>query len=144
MNSPMKILLAAGLLVVSCGTASAQQPGSTGYNTVFLPAHGVGDTRQAAEQWGAFASGKRGVIGWAVDGGSEAEASQLAMDGCRSQAGEECRVEFTFVNECAVLTRNASRWFWRTGNQGLRRLTNMTVRQCGEDCSVIRTGCALP
>ena len=135
--------LAALILVLP---ASAQQPGSAGYNTVYLPAHGVGDTARpaAAERWGAFASGKAGVVGWTNEAASEQNARELAMADCGAHAGEECRVEFTFVNECAVLTRGPGNWFWRTGNQGLNRLSKMTLKQCGEGCWLVRTGCALP
>lgn len=55
MQSTYKGKVLAFVALASIATiANAQQPGSVEYNTVFLPAHGVGDTVRASprDRWG--------------------------------------------------------------------------------------------
>ncbi|WP_312367802.1 DUF4189 domain-containing protein [Stenotrophomonas sp.] len=146
MKSVTQMLLLIGLACGSILTAAAQQPGSAAYNSVYLPAHGVGDTQRNnnARQWGAFASGKHSVVGWTVDGSSAQDASDKAVAACEAAGGEDCGLEFTFGDQCAVVASGPEEWHWKTGNDNLDKLKRQTLRQCGRDCSIIREGCALP
>lgn len=136
-------LVGVGLLVLWMpGPAYSQQPGSAAYNSVYLPAHGVGDTRrQGVENWGAFASGVGDVVGWTMDGATEDEAEQIAMSECQSSGGTACRIEGTFVNECAVLASGPSDYGWSHGNRGMRFHRKRALAQCGAGCRIIREGC---
>ncbi len=127
--------------------APAQQPGSAAYNSVYLPAHGVGDTRQrhVPEQWGAFATGKGGVIAWVMEGETRESAERAAMDECISTGTDDCSVEATFMNECVVLVANQDIYAWSSGSDSMRSLRRTAMRKCGTtDCQVIREGCTLP
>lgn len=101
MNGVTSKLLIAAVFALQAEQGLAQQPGSAAYNSVYLPAHGVGDTRRPAEErWGALALGKKDAVGWTLDGTSEEDAAGTALDACRA-SGDGCRVMLTFVNECA-------------------------------------------
>jgi hypothetical protein len=68
-------------LSIMAGPGEAQQPGTVEYNTVFLPANGLGDTRRAGpvNRYGAVALGRKGAIGFAAVPGSERTAEAAAV-----------------------------------------------------------------
>mgnify|MGYP000857534064 CR=1 FL=1 len=89
----MKLL--AYLIAIACSAlaavslhADAQQPGTPAYNSQYLPAHGVGDTRRE-QLWGALARGAAGVLGWSVGATTESGASDEAVRDCASKGGRQ-------------------------------------------------------
>lgn len=144
MNGVTSKLLIAAVFALQAEQGLAQQPGSAAYNSVYLPAHGVGDTRRPVEErWGALALGKKDAVGWTLDGTNEEDAAGTALDACRA-SGDGCRVMLTFVNECAAIALSPTRYEWVKGNKSLRSLRRQVLGQCGEECFVVRDGCALP
>jgi len=107
MSSKMKIwkMIALSILLCLGSGADAQQPGTPGYNTRVLPAHGMGDTRaqSAVDRWGAVAVGKDDGLGWATGFRSEQDAQEAAVNDCLSSGGRECKSDLSFVNGCAVV-----------------------------------------
>ncbi len=145
MRSLLSLALIGGALFLSMGAAYAQQPGSAAYNSVYLPAHGVGDTqRYDARRWGAFASGRHSVVGWTVDGTSEQDAVDKAVAACRQVGGEDCGLEFTFGDQCAAVASGPENWYWKTGSGNVEKLKKRALRECGRDCNIVLEGCALP
>lgn len=150
MRMSLKLIMLGAVACSGSGLVQAQQPGTPAYNSVFLPAHGVGDTRQGAPvQWGAFASGKRGAMGWVLNGASEDEASGQALSQCVSGGGEDCSVDFTFANECAVVATSSTNWHWLSGPSSLKSLRKETMQNCARasaggrsECQFVWEGCA--
>lgn len=138
------VLLVAGLITAP---AHAQQPGSVEYNTVFLPAHGVGDTVRASEldRWGAIATGKGDALGFVVDARSEKEAKTKAVEDCSSGGGENCEVEDVFTNVCIAVASSPDANYWSSGSPSrntAKTLRERALKGCGENCEIIREGCA--
>lgn len=126
-------------------TSFAQQPGTPQYNSVFLPAHGAGDTRQPARKWGAVARGEDLQLGWAVNGDSEQQAGNLAVQDCLARGSSNCQVVDTFFNSCAVVVVGPSeRRFVSQQHRTLDRVRKAALKKCGPECSVMFEGCALP
>lgn len=151
------VLACIGLgVLVSPAAAQQPQPGSSEYNSVYLPAHGVGDTRRgpAAVRWGAVVAGKGGVLGWATESASEEEAAQRALSMCDAAGALECELIRTFANSCFAVASDIARVDVAngqlvtidvtSGTSNLRKLRQAALRQCGPDCAIVRDGCALP
>ncbi len=146
------MLLAIGLLFMAadCSFAQQPQPGSAAYNSVYLPAHGVGDTRRApvVQRWGAVAIGKGDALGWSLDVDSAETAKASALEECLSSAGAKgCRVESVFANVCVAIATNPTRFAISTAFPGDRSrvwIRKDALRQCGGDCKIIREGCSMP
>lgn len=136
--------------------AAAQQPGSPAYNSVYLPAHGAGDTRPgpAVLRWGAVVAGKGGVLGWATDSTSEEDAAQRAQRMCEATGALECEVIRTFANSCFAVASDIAKVDVASGElvtidmtSGIRdlgKLRKEALKQCGTDCAIVRDGCSLP
>lgn len=143
-------------LLLCCGNLAAQQPGSAAYNSVYLPAHGVGDTARGsgAVRWGAMAAGKGAVLGWTTDAGSEEEATRDALDACKATGAIECEIFGTFANSCAVVATDIAHVDVASGQlvsvnmtmgiSNLRKLRKRALKLCGDDCSIMREVCAFP
>ena len=136
----------AALLLLSCllplSGANAQHPGSVGYNTQVLPAHGAGDTRSAAASWGSLArSDKNNRDGWALDAPSEAAARRAAIENCAARGGIDCYVVFTFADTCAAVAATDGKSSWVHGYD-LPEVRRQALRDCGSDCEIFREGCS--
>jgi len=137
-------------LLLMCATAfvAAQQPGSVEYNTVFLPSHGVGDTTRAnsVDRWGALASGDGKVLGFVIGTREEAEAKKLALADCVASGGKNCKVVTTFVNECVAVAAKPGKANWASDDAGrpqvLDSVKSQVMKMCGDDCKIVRQGCA--
>jgi hypothetical protein len=139
-KSPLRAVLVAALLLMS-GGASAQQPGSAAYNSVFLPAHGVGDTRQQNLMWGALAYSRADAwSAFVVDGGSEEEARSMALTGCAEKGGENCEVLFTFANTCAAVAASDVEHAYSHG-YSLGSVRRRALRACEKECEILYEGC---
>jgi hypothetical protein len=139
--------LALLMLACSAAVASAQQPGSVEYNTVFLPGHGAGDTTRPSslDRWGALASGDGKVLGFIVGTKEEAEAKKLALADCVASGGKNCKVVTTFVNECVAVAAKPGKANWASDDAGPQVLDSVkaqVMKMCGDDCKIVRQGCA--
>lgn len=138
-----RMLISWATLMLVPTFALAQQPGSGAYNSVYLPAHGVGDTRQSGTSWGAMALADGHQIGWVVDADSENSAADAAMEDCVSAGGSNCVVEFTFSNACAVVATGPKDTTWvHNGSRSMRWIRKEALRDCGSGCQIVREGCA--
>ena len=127
--------------------ATAQQPGTPSYNSVFLPGHGVGDTRQRGrDNWGSVAS-SRNLSAIHVTGmRSKKQAERTVLGICEEQGGERCKIHRSFVNICIAVAENPSKMSSRTSHPretsaDFRR--EEAIRLCGSDCKISWEGCAL-
>ena len=128
--------------LLCAGPAFAQQPGTPAYNQVFLPGHGVGDTRQRPMSWGSFArSNENSWSGWAVDATSENAARHAAVENCASRGGTNCAVLFTFANSCAAIAVSDDESFWVSGYD-LPEARRRALEECGTNCEIFREGCS--
>lgn len=126
-------------------SAMAQQPGTPQYNTVFLPAHGVGDTsRPVVNRWGAWAKGDDGALGWTFSGRTEREARRLALEDCAARGVRNCKVEKTFDNRCAALAKSENDRRWQIAPRDVDWVRQAALAGCGPDCKIIFAGCAVP
>lgn len=135
------------LLAGASSYSSAQQPGTVEYNTIFLPAHGAGDTLTPTrtQSWGAFSiatsdEDEVAMTGWAVDYRTEDEASRASLDMCARRGGSACEINLVFMNQCAtVMTSDAGTHASR--DRTLRRSRKAAGRLCGSNCRVLYEGC---
>lgn len=142
MNSVSRLLAVLCLAMPCAVPAFAQQPGTPAYNQVFLPAHGVGDTRQQPLSWGSFAmSPENSWSGWAVDATSEGAARQAAIENCASRGGTKCAVVFTFADSCAAVAASDNDSFWVHGYD-LPEARRRALDGCGKNCEIFREGCS--
>jgi len=133
----------------------AQQPGSAAYNSVYLPAHGVGDTvrGRGVAVWGAVAVGNRGLMGWTLEAQSEQEATDFAMRSCEAKGAVGCEVLGVFHNACMAIASDIAvvdvagghpvTTGVATGNRGMRKLRRDALKECGQGCAIIQEGCAI-
>ncbi|MBK0014138.1 DUF4189 domain-containing protein [Stenotrophomonas sp. S41] len=124
--------------------AFAQQPGSVQYNTVYLPGHGVGDTKAPPAKWGAWARGDDRTLGITFDGRTEDEAKALAVADCQAKGSKNCLPMETFFNTCALVAAGPSNRIIQTSNRGLPWGRRQALKACGDDCKIVVEGCALP
>ena len=131
-------------LLLLPGLSSAQQPGSAAYNSVYLPGHGVGDTRRPSLSWGAFAiSDENGWSGWALNASSEADAGLAAIRQCTERGGVNCRVSMGFANSCAAVARNGISGYSAAG-KSIRLARRDALRACGKGCEIFQERCSWP
>ncbi|PBS13132.1 hypothetical protein CMZ82_05810 [Lysobacteraceae bacterium NML93-0792] len=124
--------------------ATAQQPGTHGYNQILLPAHGVGDTRQASIAWGAFSvSPDDQLTGSATGAASEGAASDAAISDCQRQGGAACVVEFTYSNQCVAVAATSQKYAWSRGRTA-RGVRSKALAACGVDCRIYYEDCSFP
>ncbi|MBK0014133.1 DUF4189 domain-containing protein [Stenotrophomonas sp. S41] len=139
-------LLAASLLFISVASF-AQQPGSVEYNTVLMPAHGVGDTKspRSGVRWGAYARGDDRTLGYTVGGRTEDEARALAVEDCKARGSTNCVAIKTFLNACiAVAAADINHRFATMSPKGLRWVRRESLKDCGSNCKIVYEGCAVP
>ncbi|WP_313400646.1 DUF4189 domain-containing protein [Stenotrophomonas sp.] len=156
----MKLTRVASMVVVAVGAmwaqaVPAQQPGSAAYNSVYLPAHGVGDTvrGRGVAVWGAVAVGNRGLMGWTLEAQSEQEATDFAMRSCEAKGAVGCEVLGVFHNACMAIASDIAvvdvagghpvTTGVATGNRGMRKLRRDALKECGQGCAIIQEGCAI-
>ena len=126
------------------GASFAQQPGSAAYNSVYLPAHGIVDTRRPALSWGSFAgSDENGKSGWGLNASSEAEARSAAIEQCTGRGGINCAVVVIFANSCAAVANGDTRSFTASG-ESLTVVRRKALRGCGKGCAIFQERCSMP
>lgn len=133
-------------LALYCGVSVAQQPGSPQYNSVYLPAHGAGDTdrRDGLEsRFGAMAgSPVNSRSGWVVDRPSREAANRDALEMCEARGGIDCVVEFKFENSCGAVATSAERHV-TASDRTLGVVKRKVLKSCGRDCRILWEGCSL-
>ncbi len=152
------VVISAGLATAffsSSAMAQQPQPGSAAYNSVYLPAHGVGDTvrGRGVDQWGALAVGNRGLMGWTLEAPSEQAATDFAMRSCEAKGAVGCEILGVFNNACMAIASNIAvvdvaggqpvTTGVATGNRGMRKLRRDALKECGHGCAIIQEGCAI-
>ncbi|MBK0014139.1 DUF4189 domain-containing protein [Stenotrophomonas sp. S41] len=147
MNTILRVAVAFALVLSA--VASAQQPGSAEYNSVFLPAQGAGDTRSPDPRirWGSVAGGDDEIWGYTLVGKTEAEAQALAVADCQARGSKNCAPLRTFFNSCIAVAVSSSDPDNRVGKmspKGLRWVRREATRECGADCKIVYEGCAVP
>ena len=147
----MKIALTAALsltaLVFCAAPAGAQQPGTAAYNSVFLPAHGVGDTRSSGSsgRWGAVAAS--GVVSGAwVNASDQQEAENAALQQCRENGGgDDCALVTSYSNPCvAVASINSGEsypWAAAATMSEVRSMVRSRCARSGASCEIIYQYC---
>ncbi|MCD9007736.1 DUF4189 domain-containing protein [Luteimonas sp. XNQY3] len=145
----MRTLLRTALCLLTLGSSAlfAQDPSSSSYHTVFLPAHNAGDTRapNQSQSWGAFAiaaaeEGAISLTGWAINHRTEDEASAASLEMCARRGGEACEVNLVFVNQCASVATSATETA-ASRDRTLRRARKSAMQACGGDCRILYEGC---
>lgn len=141
----IKKMFIAFCLLISA-VASAQQPGSVGYNTTVLPAHGLGDTRaqDGQRRWGAYARGDDRTLGFTVDGRTENEARALAVANCEARGSTNCVALETFFNSCIAVAAGPNDRVAQMSPKGPRWVRRHALKECRSDCKIIYEGCAFP
>ncbi|AWH48294.1 hypothetical protein C1925_03500 [Stenotrophomonas sp. SAU14A_NAIMI4_5] len=143
MISISRLILA--VVFLSPLAALAQQAGTPQYNSVYLPAHGVGDTRAPKHsKWGAWAKGADANYGWTFSARSEEEARALAIEDCEARGSYDCKVAETFFNACAAIAANSTRRQFQITPEGERAARREALEDCGADCKIVFAGCAFP
>ena len=133
----------ASLLVLPTAVLS-QQPGTNAYNQVLLPAHGVGDTKQARLAWGAFSISPADQWSGSATGAiSEEAASAAALADCRTRGGTACAIEFTYANQCVAVAATSSNHAWSRGKTA-REVRSKALDACGTSCEIFYQDCSFP
>ncbi|MBK0014140.1 DUF4189 domain-containing protein [Stenotrophomonas sp. S41] len=124
--------------------ASAQQPGTPQYNSVYLPGHGVGDARPKAVKWGAWARGDDRQLGYSLEGRSKEEAEALAVADCSARGSKNCVPIDAFHNACVAIAAGPDDRRASINVRGLKWARKQALKTCEGDCQIIFEGCALP
>ncbi|MGE6335133.1 DUF4189 domain-containing protein [Stenotrophomonas sp. NPDC077659] len=133
------------MVLLSPLTAVAQQAGTPEYNSVYLPAHGVGDTAAPRPvKWGAWAKGADRNLGWTFSANSEEEARALAIEDCEARGSYDCKVSQTFFNACAAIAAGPTARRYQISTKGERFTRREVLKDCGADCKIVFAGCAYP
>lgn len=139
--------MCAGLLFAAPEVVNAQQPGSPAYNSVFLPGHGVGDTRQQGrDNWGSIASSRNLSAVHVTGMRSKKDAERRALDICQERGGERCKIHHSFANACIAVAESEKRIGARTDDPretSAEYRREQAIRNCGMDCKIVWEGCAL-
>ena len=148
----MKISLAAAFsltaLIFCAAPAGAQQPGTAAYNSVFLPAHGVGDTRSSGSgggRWGAVAAA--GVVSGAwVNASDRQVAEDGALQDCRDNGGgDDCALVTSYQSPCvAVASVNSGEsypWAAATTMSQVRSMVRSRCARSNASCEIIYQYC---
>jgi hypothetical protein len=103
---------------------------------------------QWASRWGAIASdASKGVMGAVDSRSSKREASRLAITECKTRGGLDCKVRFTYHNQCVVTVQGSS-GATNSGAATIEEATNIGMRSCAEhgdtDCDIYYKACSLP
>lgn len=144
MNAIRQIFIIFTLLIPM--VASAQRPGSVGYNTTVLPAHGLGDTKapDGRMRWGAYARGDDRTLGFTVDGRTENEARALAVANCEARGSTNCVALEMFFNSCIAVAASPNDRVAQMSSKGPRWVRRHALKECGSDRKIIYEGCAFP
>ena len=100
------------------------------------------------ETWGAFAkddaSGNAGTV---ENRDTRKEAEQLAVQTCERLGGQQCKVLFTFHNQCAAFTqpREGGDLNWSTGaSTQVAEQRALAACKGSSACEVIYSKCSVP
>ena len=99
-------------------------------------------------RWGAIATdGTNDALGVATDRRSEREASQMAMQDCRSKGGVNCKIDITYDNQCAAVVVGGGGY--NVSNAAtVNKAVASGVKACESEgrsnCRAYYTACSLP
>jgi serine/threonine-protein kinase len=122
-------LVAAGLLIATAGSATAQS----------APA--------AQDSYGAIAAAKENIAtGYSINQPSQDQADQLAMNECASNSeGKPCQVRVHFKNACGAIADSANGragFSWGTIPEKAEQEALVACAQVGPDCRIAATFCS--
>jgi len=120
-----------------------------------IPAGGSGaesprPTGRWIKPWGAFAASPSGIAGAASGWRKKADAGNAAVRSCSDAGGRDCRVKFTYKNQCATAAVS------NTGNGGTfysaaatkEEAAGLSLAQCRagskETCEIVMSNCTEP
>ncbi|MCM2994369.1 MULTISPECIES: DUF4189 domain-containing protein [Stenotrophomonas] len=120
-----------------------------------IPAGGSGaesprPTGRWIKTWGAFAASPSGIAGAASGWRKKADAGNAAVRSCSDAGGRDCRVKFTYKNQCATAAVS------NTGNGGTfysaaatkEEAAGLSLAQCRagskETCEIVMSNCTEP
>ncbi|WP_329768172.1 DUF4189 domain-containing protein [Stenotrophomonas muris] len=120
-----------------------------------IPAGGSGaesprPTGRWIKTWGAFAASPSGITGAASGWRKKADAGNAAVRSCSDAGGRDCRVKFTYKNQCATAAVS------NTGNGGTfysaaatkEEAAGLSLAQCRagskETCEIVMSNCTEP
>ena len=156
----MRIVLA-GLLMGFAGAAYAQcpagippspncaPPDAPGWRHN-LPATG-GDTPRPPPRWqstwGAIAAdGVNAKLGTATGIASKQDAEEIALAQCRERGGQDCIVDISYSDQCAVLVTGDKNYSVQTA-ASIERAAELAMKRCNSSdtgCRVYYSDCSLP
>lgn len=98
-----------------------------------------------ADTWGAISvDGVSGSLGAVVGFPSEEGARQAALKKCREDGGNECSVDLTYHNQCAVMILGSEKYNTASAAT-LERATKLGMETCNAantNCRVYYSGCS--
>jgi hypothetical protein len=102
---------------------------------------------QWENRWGAIASDGQATYGIVTDRLSKADAARLAVAECNNRGGGACRVDRTFMNQCAAVIageRSSASANAPTEEEAIKMGTEACMSNGEASCRVYYSGCSLP
>jgi hypothetical protein len=102
----------------------------------------------AAEYYGAFAfSQKTGAAGWSKNYSSQAEAEGAALQVCftENKAANDCKVSYTFADQCAALAVGGDNGWGADWGVNLQAAENKALHTCAGysyNCKILMSQCS--
>lgn len=97
--------------------------------------------------WGAIAAdGPRGILGAVTDMGDKRAAESAALSQCVRNGGQNCKVEMSYNNQCAVLVTGDKKYLVQSA-ASIPEATDFGIKKCSQDdvnCRVFYSGCSQP
>ncbi|WP_255402765.1 DUF4189 domain-containing protein [Pseudoxanthomonas sp. CF125] len=103
---------------------------------------------QWERRWGAIATdGPNDALGVATDKRSKREASQIAMQDCKSKGGVSCKIDVAYDNQCAAVVVGDGGY--NVGNAATVDIAVASgMKTCRDggltNCHAYYTACSLP
>lgn len=97
-------------------------------------------------RWGAIAIGTVGGIGVAANMRNKRQAEQLAIADCQAKDGENCKLETSYANGCAVVV-TGDKLHNSSNGATLAEAIQIGMKACNADdthCQVFLTSCSPP
>ncbi|MEN5260331.1 DUF4189 domain-containing protein [Stenotrophomonas hibiscicola] len=120
-----------------------------------IPAGGSGaesprPTGRWIKTWGAFAASPSGIAGAASGWRKKADAGSAAVRSCSDAGGRDCRVKFTYKNQCATaaVSNAGTGGTFYSAAATKEEAEGLSLAQCRaaskETCEVVMSNCTEP
>lgn len=101
-----------------------------------------------ASRWGAVASSSNAVYGIVTDQTDKALAEQSAIAECISRGGDQCKLNYTYSNQCVAVIGVPNRTSLAVPGKTEADATRSGMDKCSADgiagCWVYYSGCSMP